>query len=648
MIHFADPYPDELLFSAWSRSAAHLQYPNRYTYLTEIAGGKRHKASIDFPYHLDRFIASLPDSSCYTVEDLLYSHTLYPVYAPFLPPERASQLQAYMQGDEGGHPYWKMHLMESTMLRRGWFRVCMDCVAHDRAIYGESYWHRLHQIWGVLVCPIHHIELATCRIEKEEASVRILLTAEQALEQISLPTKLDPDGRCMAEQIACAFADLLAGRFPHIDLHARYHELLQDQGWLKPQGKVRLFPLLKAIEALFSPTLLTMLRCAFNPQQRSEKSWVYRLLGKSLWSQHPLYHVLMIIALQRSVTDFFAPVSPSPPSHPFGSGPWPCLNPVCEWYHKLVITTCRLSQISKKGRQTGTFACTCGFTYWRTVYGDHRDQNAFRKDRTVAYGSQWLQQFQMQWYSDQYSLEALARLLGVSEMALRSLAARLGFRSRGMSYTEELKETIRQQWLLACSQDGHLPRKQFWKKHDSLRYRLNRYDREWYDAHPLPSVAMGTYRHPAQQPPIVVQGPTDWEARDREMAQAIMEYVQTRDEAGETPKRRTQTQIIQAIPQLNWLHRLQPKYYLQSRALLLQLTEDQETFVIRKIRWLAEKCLIDGMCPSRHQFLVQSGAHRLLERKAILSSINEAFALLSATFPDRNLTLFSEDTENVE
>src|SRR5260370_3579634 len=155
MIHFADPHPDELLFSAWIRSAEHLHYPNKYTYFAEITGDQRFKPVVDFPCHLDQFIAALPISTSYTADALIQAHTFYPYYHPFLPAERAQMLYEAMCRGNGKRTYWCTNLMNSPIPRQGWFRYCSGCVIEDRATYGGSYWHRLHQIHGVLVCPKH-------------------------------------------------------------------------------------------------------------------------------------------------------------------------------------------------------------------------------------------------------------------------------------------------------------------------------------------------------------------------------------------------------------------------------------------------------------------------------------------------------------
>src|SRR5713101_4124025 len=101
MIHFADPYPDELLFSAWVRSAEHLRYPNKYAYFEQFTGRRQTEPIVDFPCHLDQFVAALPAPSLYTVDSLIQDHTLYPYYRPFLPAERALRLYENMRGDSG-------------------------------------------------------------------------------------------------------------------------------------------------------------------------------------------------------------------------------------------------------------------------------------------------------------------------------------------------------------------------------------------------------------------------------------------------------------------------------------------------------------------------------------------------------------------
>src|SRR6185295_9463170 len=52
----------------------------------------------------------------------------------------------------------------------------------DRERYGETYWHRLHQVPGVEVCPIHRAHLRNSAAPLRHSMGReVFVTAEQAL-----------------------------------------------------------------------------------------------------------------------------------------------------------------------------------------------------------------------------------------------------------------------------------------------------------------------------------------------------------------------------------------------------------------------------------------------------------------------------------
>ena len=74
---------------------------------------------------------------------------------------------------------------------------------------------------------------------------------------------------------------------------------------------------------------------------------------------------------------------------PFGDGPWPCLNPVCNQYRQLCIRECRIVHSQNvSGKPIGTFVCTCGFAYSRTG-SDATGNNQFQLNRTKAFGTLW-------------------------------------------------------------------------------------------------------------------------------------------------------------------------------------------------------------------------------------------------------------------
>ena len=55
-------------------------------------------------------------------------------------------------------------IYQSSSMDARRLRYCPECFDEDIAAYGEPYWHRLHQIPGIAVCPRHGCWLADTEI----------------------------------------------------------------------------------------------------------------------------------------------------------------------------------------------------------------------------------------------------------------------------------------------------------------------------------------------------------------------------------------------------------------------------------------------------------------------------------------------------
>jgi hypothetical protein len=153
---FTDPYPDELLYSACARYSERTRYPNRKTSLQQIFGSQKMSVVIDFPSRLNTFVAALPEGHGYTAEKLINENTLLPFYEPFLPPSRADLVRKEMKGDADNKVHVRLGIRVKQINQPYTLRFCPACVTADRMKHGETYWHRLHQLAGVFVCPEHN------------------------------------------------------------------------------------------------------------------------------------------------------------------------------------------------------------------------------------------------------------------------------------------------------------------------------------------------------------------------------------------------------------------------------------------------------------------------------------------------------------
>ena len=158
---YPDSYPDELLYSVFARLSNRLAFPRAQHLLAELFGTPDAMIGVDLPSYLHYFIGVIPHGHGYTTDQFIEQHTLLPFYEPFLDQSRAATIRARMKA--GGRQGFQFLLgpKGQNLKKPDRLRYCPQCVRGDREQYGECYWHRVHQVPGVIVCPHHGVWLET-------------------------------------------------------------------------------------------------------------------------------------------------------------------------------------------------------------------------------------------------------------------------------------------------------------------------------------------------------------------------------------------------------------------------------------------------------------------------------------------------------
>ncbi len=151
---FPDPFPDEILYSVWARYRDRVQYSDEAKVTEELFGGTV-GVIVDLPCYLKYLVEHLPPGNSYTVDWLVDHHTLFPFYGPFLPQERYDRLREQMISGPGSALHTRAGISRLSIPSPIVLRYCPICVKRDREQHGEAYWHRLHQVPGVEICPEH-------------------------------------------------------------------------------------------------------------------------------------------------------------------------------------------------------------------------------------------------------------------------------------------------------------------------------------------------------------------------------------------------------------------------------------------------------------------------------------------------------------
>lgn len=153
-MYFPRLYPDELLYSGIARCRVHLGIGNHKTLLHMLFGDSKVAAITDLPTHL----SALANNTGLDTTSVIMNHTLFPLYAPFIPQKRRTELfQAMLASDR---PTIGLAGSSTALIKwPEWLRYCPVCFEDMAARFGEPYWRRSWQIQGIHACPEHGCQL---------------------------------------------------------------------------------------------------------------------------------------------------------------------------------------------------------------------------------------------------------------------------------------------------------------------------------------------------------------------------------------------------------------------------------------------------------------------------------------------------------
>ena len=179
--YFPTAYPDELLYSQLARYYTKSGYM-AYTFAAEdLFVSETVRPDMDFinsytPAAVQAITRNM------TMEAVVEKHTMFPCYGRFLPKERrqkAFQSLVFMKGNY--HNLLPIPQSKSGKVRC--LRYCPACATNDREQYGEAYWHRIHQIIGIHICPFHRCYLMDSSVMITGKATPSLKTAEEIIPQ---------------------------------------------------------------------------------------------------------------------------------------------------------------------------------------------------------------------------------------------------------------------------------------------------------------------------------------------------------------------------------------------------------------------------------------------------------------------------------
>ena len=584
---FPTLYPGELLYSGIARYQIRSGNLSPKSNIEELFNSRTITATADLPCGLDNLVENLPPYSSVTADSLIQKHTLYPFYAPFLPPKRARQIEESMKSDRGGNIHTTAGVMASSILTPQYFRFCPDCLQEDLDKYGETYWHRLHQIQGVIFCPIHKTPLHNSQIPIQGFNKHQYEAATESNCQAE-DLKLDRS-QALNEQLINLAHDislLLKGTYHSRTLEwftKRYQTLLIKRGYANVSGRVKHEKLIDDFLYFYDTEFLEILDSSVAYEDTS--NWLSQIVRKHRKVFHPIRHLLMIRFLGELIDTFF---QNNKQYRPFGRSPWLCLNAAADHYLQPVITNLKVTHCLENKKPLGTFTCSCGMIYSRSG-SDKTEEDKLRIGRVITYGRVWEDKLKELVEVKKLGLRATARELRVEPNTIKRYVALLDLTPtwtknkpkakspKSLSIDSgDIKQEKRDIWLNLQQENSELSKTEIRKLAPDVYAWLYRRDRNWLNEN-----------SPQLKQPKSLVNRVDWNVRDEEIliqAQSAVDELLKKDK----PVRITVSRIgaslgLKALLEKHLDKLPQTKTYLES------VSESVEDFQIRRIEWAVEE-----------------------------------------------------------
>ncbi|NMP16234.1 TnsD family Tn7-like transposition protein [Thalassotalea sp. Y01] len=156
MINFPSPLPDELLYSVLARARVKYLIRSPKALIQRALFSRGVIASLNFPSHISALTKHYLD---HDKQSLIYGHTLFPLYAPFIREDTKHKCLNQLYEKSDGTPHLASGYAASRLPKQRSIRYCQICIEEQRERLGEAYWQRIHQIVGITTCVKHNCTL---------------------------------------------------------------------------------------------------------------------------------------------------------------------------------------------------------------------------------------------------------------------------------------------------------------------------------------------------------------------------------------------------------------------------------------------------------------------------------------------------------
>jgi len=258
MLGFPLPYPDELIYSLVGRAGIHAGISSPKALLDKLYGDRKVVATIDLPSHLQKIAEQYPASMNLDVLSLIYQHTLFPIYAPFIQETKRQAGLQWMAEQSKGAIHLAFGVAASSVKRPKFLRYCPLCFKEQLEYSGECYWKRIWQVPGAEQCLKHqfplyefsvipnyerrHMYHAASQTDRDQKLNICPKEANRVANFVSHLFAVKPQVSPSFHQWDCYYRDLVVSADCHRGSHTKHSDVSErihyywDKSWLSEHG----------------------------------------------------------------------------------------------------------------------------------------------------------------------------------------------------------------------------------------------------------------------------------------------------------------------------------------------------------------------------------------------------------------------------
>jgi hypothetical protein len=601
---FPIPFPDEILYSVFARY--HARARNKFLAATTktLFGHEAARISIELPNKLGYLISQLPLNSPLTVDRLIYQNTLFPFYAPFLPPDRIQKLKEDMTGKSSGGTIHGRLGVQTSNIAVDFLRFCPVCVETDTELYGEPYWHRIHQLPGIFVCPHHSVFLKDSKVKSSYHSRKDTLVraktaiVKSAVEYLCSSNENHKSHLYLAKQSFWLLNQMNLENCGPDFFRKKFLHFLILKGWTSIKGVTQISNLENEFNKFYNSEFLAVLSSGLNQKY----TWLRRLLQSSHHIQHPIRNLLFTNFFGISIQEI---IGMEDFEHPIQGKSFPCLNPFADHFNELIVKTVKYNhRIKDKNGISAAFSCECGFSYRRHNL-EKKNELMSLPPVIVSYGDTFFKKLR-NFCGNNYTRKNIAKEFNVPLTTVTRWFAAFHIyknkpplsrvkKSSRSSKVEKRRQNYRAIWKELQLLNPEASRTQLKMLNNTVGHWIAVYDTQWY-----------TENSPSKKISRKKDFRIDWKSKDFDFSQKVEILALEMLNSKEKPVRVTITGLSKRLG-FHYLINKRPECIPNTIEILKKYAESTEEFIVRRVQFAANKIVKDNITASYTDLIIKSG-----------------------------------------